>query len=358
MTNPFTLVTASSLINKPYETQWLIKGHMELNTIGMLFGEPACAKSFIAMDIAFCVSSGHDWNGNNTEQGKVVYIAGEGHIGIGKRIKALEQKYCIATSNLFFSETAASLSSQEGVNEVQKSIDNTCPNPTLIIIDTLNCNLGSGDENNARDFALFKNLVRDNLMTSGAAVVIVHHSGHGSSNRSRGSSAIKGAMDIEYQITKKDDLVTMKCTKAKDFIEPEPVSFKLIPEAIPGWFDDDGSPVESAILEPTTYTAPTKATGGSISKNDTLILKSLTDSISKKGTLATKEQTDAYPELVGKKHIHVDDWKAEACQQLSQKNGGSNKPDSNLKAFGRAQKNLLNLGKIATEDNHYWLKAS
>jgi len=195
-------------------------------------------------------------------------------------------------------------------------------------------------------------------MASGAAVLIVHHSGHSGSGRSRGSSAIKGAMDVEYEITKKDDLVTMKCTKAKDFIEPEPVSFKLIPEAIPDWLDDDGSPIKSAILEPTTYTAPTKGTGGSMSKIDTLILKSLTDSISKKGTLATKEQTDVYPELVGKKYIHVNEWRADACCQLNKNNGGSSKPDSNVKAFKRAKDKLLKIEKIAAEDNHYWLKAS
>jgi len=354
MTN-FSLTPLSQILSKPYKPNWLIKDHMEQNTIGMLFGVPACGKSFIAMDIAFCVASGHDWNGNDTAQGKVVYITGEGHSGIGKRFKALELKYGTSTGDIFFSTLPASLSDSDGVDAVQEAINNISPNPTLIVIDTLNCNIGSGDENSARDFAIFMSLMRKTLMASGAAILIVHHSGHSSSKRVRGSSSIKGAMDVEYLITKDKELVTMDCTKAKEFIEPPPFSFNLVPKPIPDSLDDDGEPIESAVLESTSYVAP--ATTASISKNDELILQALKEVIEDKGTLAPEKAVAIYPELAINKVIQISDWRSAAYLLLDQNNGGKNKPQANQKAFKRAQCKLLHANKIVTQDDHYWLAA-
>jgi hypothetical protein len=352
----FKLISGTELTSKPYKPQWLVKNHIELESIGMLFGAPASAKSFLAMDIAFCIATGINWNGNHTVQGSVAYLAGEGHGGMGKRTKALELKYETKVSNLFFSTLPADLSSDKQSQVVFDEIQKSCKNPRLIVIDTLHRNFGNADENSAKDMSIFLHLITTMMKSSGSAVLIVHHSGHGDKTRSRGSSSIRAALDVEYSIEKKNDLVTMTCTKAKEFIEPDPLSFKLVTQSITSWLDDDGNPVESATLESTAYTS-TKGTGSSLSPNDRLVLNSLTTSLEVSGIEFTKDNTDD-PELLEKKFIPIEVWRTEACQQLNQKNGGANKPDSNLKAFGRAQKKLLNLGKIATEDNHYWLKAS
>ena len=89
----FDLIKVNDLISTQPENQWLIEGIIEQDCIGMLFGKPASAKSFIALDIAYCVAQGIDWNGYTTSQGKVVYIAGEGFNGLSKRFKALSTKY-------------------------------------------------------------------------------------------------------------------------------------------------------------------------------------------------------------------------------------------------------------------------
>ena len=89
----FKLTPVDVITRKQYKNNWLIKDVMESKSIGMLFGAPASAKSFIAMDIAFCIATGIDWNGNKTKHGNVVYLAGEGSNGLGMRFKALEHKY-------------------------------------------------------------------------------------------------------------------------------------------------------------------------------------------------------------------------------------------------------------------------
>ena len=106
----FKLKAISDVVAIKPSNQWLIKSHLEVESIAMIFGAPACAKSFLAMDIAFCVAIGIDWNGNSTKQGGVIYLAGEGHNGISKRFKALESKYQTSANNLYLSEIPALLS--------------------------------------------------------------------------------------------------------------------------------------------------------------------------------------------------------------------------------------------------------
>jgi len=113
---PITLIPLNKLLTTPPSNQWLIKDLIEKDSIGMIFGKPESAKSLIAMDVAFCVATGIDWNGNITEQGKVVYIAGEGQNGISKRFKALSEKYGTNTNDIHISTDSVSLTNEESAN--------------------------------------------------------------------------------------------------------------------------------------------------------------------------------------------------------------------------------------------------
>ena len=56
----------------------------------------------------------------------------------------------------------------------------------LIVIDTFHRNLGGGNEDSAADIATFLSNIDTYLKPIGAAIVIIHHSGHGNKERSRG----------------------------------------------------------------------------------------------------------------------------------------------------------------------------
>ena len=60
-------------------------------------------------------------------------------------------------------------------------------------------------------------------------LLIVHHTGYASSERGRGSSALRAAVDAEYMITRQQDtrLVSIKGTKMKDADRPKPKNFEL-----------------------------------------------------------------------------------------------------------------------------------
>lgn len=347
----FKLIPLDLVTSKQYENKWLIKNVMEEASIGMFFGAPASGKSLIAMDIAFCIASGISWNKNETKQGNVVYIAGEGFNGLGKRFKALQTKYNTTTKNLYLSEIPAHLSDRESADEVYREIRRNCPNPSLIVIDTLHRNFGAGDENSSRDLGEFIYIMSALVKATGTTILIIHHSGHSSSERARGSSSIRAAMDFEYKLKKSGSSITMACTKAKEFEEPPPSSFNIKILPIPGWFDDDGKPVEGAILESTAHKQAVGEPG--LKDKDQQSLNALQGVIASKGLPAKADHLNEYPELAGKKYILLSTWRDKAFPIFD---SGNIQKDSVRQAFLRSKEKLIKIAKVVViEDCCYCL---
>lgn len=109
---------------------------------------------------------------------------------------------------------------QNSIDQVIKSVEaivTEAGKPSLIIIDTLSRHMAGGDENSAKDMGVFFkgcDLLKD---TFGAAVLVVHHVGHGNKERARGSMAIKGALDFEMRADRTSEMtITLVSTKTKD----------------------------------------------------------------------------------------------------------------------------------------------
>ena len=347
---PYTLTPLSQLTSEQPKNNWLIKGIIEKATIGMLFGSPASGKSFIAMEMAFCIAIGHDFTNKPVNQGQVVYLAGEGFSGLSKRFKALEEKYQTQTSDIYISNMPASLMCKEDTNKVIEEVGNICPNPSLIIVDTLHRNFGGGDENSAKDIGKLMEAITTIIKHTGATVLLVHHCGHGADDRARGSSSLKAALDVEYKVSKKGDVVTMKNTKVKDFDEPKPILFNLVPQSISGWLDDAGSPIQSAILELNTTTTPKLKVY--TSKRDNSILKALEALINDKGIRIPQSAINANPLLLDKSCAHIDDWRTEVYQLLDT---DKLDPQAKQKAFKRAREKLEKEKLVIVTDDFYCL---
>jgi hypothetical protein len=76
---------------KDEPVDWLIEGVIPKKAFVALYAPPASFKSFVALDIAECIATTRPFLGKEVkQQGAVLYIAGEGHGGIGARIKALK----------------------------------------------------------------------------------------------------------------------------------------------------------------------------------------------------------------------------------------------------------------------------
>ena len=253
----FRLTRVSELLKTPAPLEWLVRGYLMPESSALLFGAPAAGKSLYCIDWAACIALGREWHGKRVKQGAVVYLAGEGHFGISRRLKAWaienNAEDALANAPLLISDRGAALNTNGDLIEVIEAIDaaeSDIGKPALIIVDTLHRNM-QGDENSAQDMGAYFNAVDELRSRYKCSVLTVHHSGHNEANRSRGSSSIRAALDIELCVEHKtDDTRILSSTKMKDGPAPDKTAWELKEIVLP-WHDIDGEAERSVVLIPT-----------------------------------------------------------------------------------------------------------
>lgn len=246
------LITGDEFINNYSPSQWLIKKWLPARGIAMLYGAPASGKTFVVIDMLLSISTGQPcWFRNKVKQGGVVYLCGEGHEGLRKRLKVWKQVRGVESlGNFAIAQSALDLDKVEGLRQTVEQIRELGYKPSVIAIDTLN-RFYSGDENDAQEVRGFLESCSELQRLFECAVMIIHHTGVADSarERARGSSALKGGVDTEILVTKGEDgFLTLKQTKQKDDM-PEELKACLKGHPVNGWYDEDGDQLTSATVE-------------------------------------------------------------------------------------------------------------
>jgi hypothetical protein len=185
----------------------------------------------------------------------VFYIAGEGHNGLARRLKAWQigNGTSLAGVPLYKSHRAAQLYDATEAAVVAESIKQLSAEanciPSMIVIDTLARNHG-GDENSTQDMNAFIQHLDVYLRQPWkCCVMVVHHSGVADKDRSRGSTALKGALDAEYkcQLDSGTKTIAFESKKMKDAEMPSPKNFQITQVDLP-INNKNGMPVKGAYL--------------------------------------------------------------------------------------------------------------
>jgi len=228
---------------------WLLRGMLERDTFALIFGDPGTGKSFLAIDWAARVATGTPWRGQAVKAGPVVYLAGEGRQGFGRRTRAWEQHHgvSLAEAPLYVGPAVAIADPTELVDLIDAIDEGEAP--VLIVLDTLARCFGGGDENSTQDMSKFVSACDALRRRYGCTILVVHHTGHADKNRARGAIALKAALDAEYRLSGNDTGLKLSATKMKDAETPNPLSLELVRVELPGVVDDYGNPVTSAAVE-------------------------------------------------------------------------------------------------------------
>jgi len=244
------LVTLADLRAMP-APEHLIKGILTKHSGTWLIAAPGGFKSFLALDWAAHIATGRPWMGRKTRQEDVLYVVGEGVHGIGKRLTAWAFAHGQSTHRLRVLPVAvqargyggAGLSEQWGeLVELVREM-----RPGLIVLDTQARMTVGLNENDARDTGIFLDGVERLKQASGACVLVVHHTGR-NGNDARGSSAIDGAQDAEWKLTRPDKglRATLTCEKSKD--TDDTARIDLVLRVVPVGVDEDGQQVTSLVV--------------------------------------------------------------------------------------------------------------
>lgn len=228
----FELLDVSELENMPPPT-WLIRDLVAEEGLTILYGDPGAGKSFIAIDMALRVAHGMNWHGTEAKPTGVLYIAGEGARGIGKRIKGWRREHGMESVDapfLLLPVAVQLLEPQQRaklIRTVEAAVQRAGFKIGLIVIDTVSRALAGADENGQEAMSAFVAACDEVRATAGGAVIGVHHSGKDKDRGMRGSTVLLGACDASLRVTKSEHMVTLKTEKQKDAEEAAPIQMEM-----------------------------------------------------------------------------------------------------------------------------------
>ena len=246
------LIPADEFCQQPSPISWLIKGWLQRDALIMIHGPSGGGKTFCVLDMCLRMAGGiSDWAGNRVSKGNVVYLAGEGHHGLKSRIAGWKDHNKVDKLNMWLSKSGCDLNTGEGYHKTVDSLRMLSERPDVIIVDTLHRFL-LGDENSAQDAKTMLDACSGLMSEFGCSVILVHHTGVSgeAQHRARGSSAWRGALDIEISVIPSDEENPMQIVqrKSKDAEASENIYAYLESANVPGWIDEDGEQVKTAVL--------------------------------------------------------------------------------------------------------------
>lgn len=187
----FKLLSLSDLFELPDPT-WLIEGMLPANAFCMLYGEPGCGKTFVALSMGLSIAAGHRWCGKVTTLGSVLYVAAEGLFGLKLRVGAYQTKHGISFEGIRYLGDAFNLRNALDIHALSAALQTAEFAPDLIILDTLARVTPGADENSAKEMGEAVAMIDWLRQRTSASVLLVHHTGK-SGKSERGSSALRGA---------------------------------------------------------------------------------------------------------------------------------------------------------------------
>lgn len=237
---------------KPIE--WLIEDFVERDSLTLIYGAPASGKSLLSMDWACCIATGTPWMGkHDVEKGGAYYVAAEGLNGLSRRFRAwsMGRKQSLKGAPLYQSSRGIQVLDRNSVlsmvADIEAIVEQTGTPPMVAVIDTVARSFGAGDENSTEDMSNFiqniDELIRKRFHIT---VILVHHSGH-TEGRARGSSALRAAMDSEFEVANDSGNVLVRCTKMKE-AEIAPDVYLKIRGIDLGIVDNKGHAVTGGLL--------------------------------------------------------------------------------------------------------------
>lgn len=263
----------------PFE--WLVEGMVPRHGLACLSGQPGAGKSFVALDLAMRVATGQDFFGREVQQGRVLFIAGEGLNGIGKRRRAWEVTYngglpvgsgfVICRQPMPFDQ-AGGPDLPEVLRQLEKELkaNIAAHGPiALVVVDTLAACM-TAQENDTDAMMRFLRGLQALTEAHGCAAFLLHHPSKAGSDAEgagffRGASALYGSLDVGLSLRRDKEtgeLVLNPNEKPAKDDEPSPmVGLRLV--SVPLGHDPRGRAITSCVLE--LGTAPAHG-GGSRKK--------------------------------------------------------------------------------------------
>jgi len=181
------------------DPSWIIDGHLP-EGVSVLYGPSGSGKSFAALDWSLSVAAGRRWFGHGVDAGPVVYVAAEGARGLRQRIAAWSADRRGDVAGFYIGAPVDLLDSAQLAAFLRRIAGEQ---PRLVVFDTLAKTM-LGDENETATINAYTAACDRIHRETGAAVLVVHHTGHTAPERMRGNSALFANVDAVVRVDRDD----------------------------------------------------------------------------------------------------------------------------------------------------------
>ncbi len=228
----FRLQTANEIMQEE-PPGFLVDLLLPEQSVAAVVGQPSSGKSLFAHALAVGVAAGTLFFGRELRSGNVLVVAAEGKGGLSSRLKAAmnslsPKERARAGRRLFIMDEAPRIHDASDVDHILHAVRRLGKPPVLLVLDTLARCMPGGDENSSQDMGMFIAGVDRLARELRCSVLILHHTTKDGSIE-RGSSALRGALDVLLRSRLKDGFLTITFDKCRDFETPKPLSLKLEP---------------------------------------------------------------------------------------------------------------------------------
>jgi hypothetical protein len=331
-----------SKMNELPKRCYLIKDLLDEEAFSVVYGASNSGKTFFALDIACHVALGWMWQNKKIRKGCVVYIAGEGGLGISERLEAFRKHHKLENyGDIYIIPQALILIGENDYTENFIELVKDIPSVKLIIIDTLARSMNDGDENYAGDIGRFVRNCDIIRSKTKAHIMVIHHTGKDEKKGARGSSALKAAIDTEIQISQSAGIIKGEVKKQRDGKTGYVVYFTLHEHKVGK--DEEGNPIYSCALSEANLEEKKLHLKGQARQTYQILCNLMIDKgIERIPKAGIKNQ----------KTVRLDEFKDHFFKAGI---SDTDKPDSISKAFSRQIRYLKDKGYIAKRDGYVWI---
>ncbi len=341
---------------------WLIKRILPSQGLALIYGHPGSGKSFFALDMAFHIALGWDWQGRKVKQGAVIYVGAEGVNGLRNRMVAFRLHHQIDEAvPITLVPCPINLQDPEAdvsrlVDTIRAEIEHHGFDAALIVIDTLSKTFGAGKENTDDMATYVANCDRVATEFRCCVMPVHHRPKDAESTEPRGHSSLRGGVDtiilIESGRTKRAEV-----KKQKDGEDNERFLFNLRPIELGE--DEDGEPVTSCVVQATdrdlTPSAdPFAKAVGRLSTKNRLAYDQLGEAIEQSGQPLPIEipDTEIDRNRVGKV-VEFERWRDKSISAAGTEAGQSR--DTAKRTFNRSVEKLQSEGIVRVWNQWAWI---
>lgn len=327
--------------------EYLIDGLFPEQGLIIPYGPPKGGKTFVVLSACLHIAGDRPWFGRKVRSGGVIYIAGEGLGGLPLRIRTMRAHYQIPSNIPFWViPRALNFTLPTTAEYLTKLVRDTAGDEPIavVVVDTLARAMPGADENSAKEVGIaiaVCDQVREELS---CAVVPIHHQGKDSARGLRGTSAIHGAVDASFRITKSGSRVTMKNEDQKDAETAPDLVFDMVEVA---------SGIGRSSLVPVLQDNPGPDSGtlgghSALPSMSRLLIECVTNLVAGgHGAIVPEIGGNVPPNAHG---VHVNELRAAFYEKLP-----THGYDARKRAFSRAITTLRELKIIGVKEPWIWL---